>query len=209
MKMTQKVALATAVSAIFASSMAFAAPSEAPDAFIKRISDQMLAQLNQNKGQLSNPAVINRLVSQNVQPYVDEQGFTRLVLGQYATSQYTTAAQRAQFTTNFRDSIVRTYSRGISQYSSEGYTLRPYRNTNAQYPVVVMDFRTGGGNRIPIAFQLTDINNQWKIRNINVSGIDLALTFRDQFRNTVQQNGGDVGKAIASFKPNADVVKKK
>lgn len=208
MKTTQKIALATAVASIFASSAVFAAPSEAPPDFVKRISDQLLVQLNQNKAQLGNQAVINRIVAQHIQPHVDEQGFIRLVLGQYASNQATTPTQRAQFARNFRDSIVRTYSRGLSEYTNEGYTLRPYRNTNAQYPVVIMDFKTGSGNRIPIAFQLADVNNQWKIRNINVSGIDLALTFRDQFKTVVQQNGGNMDKAIASFKPNADAVKK-
>jgi phospholipid transport system substrate-binding protein len=139
---------------------------------------------------------------------VDEQGFSRLVMGQYYSNQYTTAAQRGQFTKNFRDSIIKTYAKGLAQYSNEGYTLRPYRDTGSQYPVVMMDFKATNGNKIPVGFQLVDKNNQWKIRNINVSGIDLALTFRDQFRSTVQQNGGNIDKAIASFKPDADVAKK-
>ncbi|MCH4248564.1 MAG: ABC transporter substrate-binding protein [Acinetobacter populi] len=203
-----KVLLATAVTSMLASSLTFAAPKEAPPDFVKRISDQMIAQLKQNKGQLQNPAVINKLVSQNIEPYVDEQGFSRLVMGQYYSNQYTTAAQRGQFTKNFRDSIIKTYAKGLAQYSNEGYTLRPYRDTGSQYPVVMMDFKATNGNKIPVGFQLVDKNNQWKIRNINVSGIDLALTFRDQFRSTVQQNGGNIDKAIASFKPDADVAKK-
>ena len=72
----------------------------------------------------------------------------------------------------------------------------------------MMDFKIANGNKVPVGFQLIDKNNQWKIRNINVSGIDLALTFRDQFKNTVQQSGGNMDKAIASFKPDADVATK-
>lgn len=199
---------AMAAGLLTASAMSFAAPAETPPSFVKRISDQLIAQLKQNQGQLQNPAVVNKIVGQNIEPYIDEQGFTRLVMGQYYSNQYTTAAQRAQFTKNFRDSAIRTYSKGLAKYSNDGYTLRPYRETGAQYPVVMMDFKSSSGSKIPVAFQLTDINNQWKIRNINVSGIDLALTFRDQFKTTVQQNGGNMDKAIASFKPNADAVKK-
>ena len=195
-------------SLIAMSTAANAAPAEAPPVFVKRISDQLIAQLKQNQSKLNDPSITNKIVAQNIEPYIDEQGFTRLVMGQYYSNQYTTAAQRAQFMQNFRDSAIRTYSRGLAKYSNDGYSLRPYRNTGAQYPVVMMDFKSSSGSKIPVAFQLVDSNNQWKIRNINVSGIDLGLTFRDQFKSTVQQNGGNMDKAIASFKPDADAVKK-
>ena len=56
-----------------------------------------------------------------------------------------------------------------------------------------------------MSFQLTK-GDQWKVRNINVSGIDFGLQFRNQFAATVQRNGGDINKAIATFKPDADAA---
>ena len=47
------------------------------------------------------------------------------------------------------------------------------------------------------------------MRNINVAGIDLGLQFRNQFADTVKRNGGNLDKAIATFKPNADNAAKK
>ena len=204
MRVTSKVIFATSFATMMASSMTFAAPAETPPEFVKRVSDQLIAELKTNKAQLKNPGVINQIVTKNIEPHIDTQGFTRLVMGTYYSNQHTTAQQRSQFTKNFRDSVMKTYAKGLAEYSNEGYTLRPYRNTGAQYPVVMMDFKASNGNKIPVSFQLVDKNSQWKIRNINVSGIDLALTFRDQFKATVQQNGGDMDKAIASFKPNAE-----
>lgn len=209
MAATKKVIFATTIASMLVSTLTFAAPKETAPDFVKRISDQLITQLKQNKAQLNNATVINKIVAQNIEPHVDVQGFTRLVMGQYYSNQYSTAAQRGQFTNNFRDSIIKTYAKGLAQYSNEGYSLRPYKDTGAQYPVVMMDFKATNGNKIPVAFQLVDKNNQWKIRNINVSGIDLALTFRDQFKSTVQQNGGNMDKAIASFKPNAEAGAKK
>lgn len=208
MNATKKIVWASATAALLASSMSFAAPKETPPDFVKRISDQLINQLKQNKSQLQNTAVINKIVAQNIEPHVDAQGFSRLVMGQYYSNQYSTAAQRAQFTKNFRESAINTYAKGLVKYSNEGYSIRPYKDTGAQYPVVMMDFKIANGNKVPVGFQLIDKNNQWKIRNINVSGIDLALTFRDQFKNTVQQSGGNMDKAIASFKPDADVAAK-
>lgn len=209
MAATKSTLLATSLAGLMLSSLAFAAPSEAPPDFVKRISDQLIGQLKQNKAQLNNTTVINKIVADSIEPHVDVQGFTRLVMGQYYSNQYSTAAQRGQFTKNFRDSIMKTYAKGLAQYSNEGYTLRPYRNAGSQYPVVTIDFNATNGNKIPVSFQLIDKNNQWKIRNINVSGIDLALTFRDQFKSTVQQSGGNLDKAIASFKPDAEAATSK
>lgn len=204
MTATTKVVLAASLAGLMASSMTFAAPSETPPNFVKRISDQLIAELKENKANLKNPTVINQIVTKHIEPHIDAQGFTRLVMGTYYSNQHSTAQQRSQFTKNFRESVMKTYAQGLTQYSNEGYTLRPYRDTKAQYPVVMMDFKAANGNKIPVSFQLIDKNNQWKIRNINVSGIDLALTFRDQFKATVQQSGGNMDKAIASFKPNAE-----
>lgn len=204
MTATTKVLLATSIAGLMASSMTFAAPSETPPNFVKRISDQLIGELKENKANLKNTTIINQIVTKNIEPHIDAQGFTRLVMGTYYSNQYSTAQQRSQFTKNFRESVMKTYAQGLAQYSNEGYTLRPYRDTQAQYPVVMMDFKAANGNKIPVSFQLIDKNNQWKIRNINVSGIDLALTFRDQFKATVQQSGGNMDKAIASFKPNAE-----
>jgi len=56
---------------------------------------------------------------------------------------------------------------------------------------------------------LSDAGSQWKVRNLNVSGIDLGLQFRNQFAANVQRNGGNIDKAIATFKPDADAAVKK
>lgn len=206
MNMSKKVLISTTVASVFASAMTFAAPQETPPLFVKRISDQLVTQLKQNKAQLSNPAILNRIVQQNIEPYIDAQGFASEVMGQYYTNQYTNDAQRDQFTRNFRSSIINTYAKGLAQYNTVTYAIRPYRPNGSQYPAVWVDFNTSNG-KIPVAFQLTDKGSQWKIRNINVNGINIAATFRDQFKSTVQRSGGDMNKAIASFKPAASIHK--
>lgn len=201
---TTKVLLTASIVGLMTSSMVFAAPAETPPDFIKRVSDNLIKDLKDNKGKLNSQVVINQIVKKNIEPHIDAQGFTRLVMGTYYSNQHSTAQQRGQFTKNFRDSVMKSYAQGLAQYSNEGYTIRPYKPTTAQYPVVMMDFKAANGNKIPVSFQLIEKSNHWKIRNINVSGIDLALTFRDQFKATVQQNNGNLDKAIASFKPNAE-----
>jgi len=188
---------------------AFAAPAEAPPAFVKRIADNLIGRLKADHAKLQgNPAAVNAIVKQNLEPYVDAQSFTRIVMGTYATPQSSTPQQRAAFEHNLRQSLIQNYGSALAKYSNQSYSLRPYKPTGGAFPVVTIDF-INQGQKTPVSFQLTASNNQWKIRNINVAGIDLGLQFRNQFAATVKRNGGNIDKAIATFKPDADNAVKK
>ena len=188
---------------------AFAAPSEAPPAFIKKVADGLISRLKADQGKLqNNPAAVKAIVRQNLDPYIDSQSFTRIVMGTYATNQYSSAAQRAQFERNFRETLIENYGSAFAKFSNQTYSMRPYKDTGSKNPVVTIDF-SNNGEKIPVAFQLVDKGAQWKIRNINVSGIDLGLQFRNQFAATVKRNGGNLDKAIANFKPDAEAAVEK
>lgn len=193
---------ATVLSTMIAGTV-FAAPSEAPPAFVKRVADSLISNLKANHAQLNNRAAVNAIVRKNLDPNVDAQAFTRIVMGTYANS--STPAQRAQFEKNFRATLIENYGSAFAKYSNQTYSMRPYKDTNAKYPVVTIDFNNNG-EKIPVAFQLSDAGSQWKVRNINVSGIDLGLQFRNQFAANVKRNGGNLDKAIANFKPDAEAA---
>jgi len=201
-----KQTLAASILSTMVAGTVFAAPSEAPPAFIKKVADGLIERLKADNAKLqNNPALVKAIVRQNLDPYIDSQSFTRIVMGTYATNQYSTAVQRAQFEKNFRETLIENYGSAFSKFSNQTYSVRPYKASNSKNPVVTIDFNNKG-EKIPVAFQLVDKGSQWKIRNINVSGIDLGLQFRNQFAATVKRNGGNIDKAIANFKPDAEAA---
>ncbi|WP_312586735.1 ABC transporter substrate-binding protein [Acinetobacter sp.] len=206
MKTLVKQTLAASILSTMVAGTVFAAPSEAPPAFIKKVADGLIERLKADNAKLqNNPALVKAIVRQNLDPFIDSQSFTRIVMGTYATNQYSTAAQRAQFEKNFRETLIENYGSAFSKFSNQTYSVRPYKASNSKNPVVTIDFNNKG-EKIPVAFQLVDKGSQWKIRNINVSGIDLGLQFRNQFAATVKRNGGNIDKAIANFKPDAEAA---
>lgn len=209
-QLVKHVALATSVmTSLMMTSVVFAAPAETPPAFVQRVADQLSSRLKTDAAKIkTNPAVARQIVQQNIEPYVDTQSFARLVMGTYATNNYSTAAQRALFERNFKNTLITNYSGELAKYANNRYTLRPYQGNNSKYPVVTVDFMNQG-EKIPVSFQLIDKGTQWKIRNINVSGIDIGLQFRNQFADAVRGNGNNIDKAIANFKPNLDNAMKK
>ncbi len=209
MKTLFKQTLTAGILSAMLAGTASAAPSEAPPAFIKKVADGLISRLKADHGKLqNNPAAVKAIVRQNLDPYIDSQSFTRIVMGTYATNQYSSAAQRAQFERNFRETLIENYGSAFAKFSNQTYSMRPYKDTGSKNPVVTIDF-SNNGEKIPVSFQLADKGSQWKIRNINVSGIDLGLQFRNQFAATVKRNGGNLDKAIANFKPDAEAAVEK
>lgn len=198
-------ALATSMMAVMVASTSVQAAPEPAPVFVKRISDKLVERLvKERPNYQKNPAVLNTIVKENIEPYVDFNGFARGVMGQYYRQ--ATPAQRSSFTQTFRQSLVRTYAKGLSAYNNESYSIRPFTaGRDPSKAVVSMDFKTNNGN-IPVTYQLVQSGDSWKVRNVSLNGIDIGLTFRNQFASTVQNNKGNLDNAIASFTPSADAA---
>lgn len=195
---------ASMLAAMVASTSVQAAPEPAP-VFVKRISDTLVDRLVKERANYQkNPAVLNTIVKENIEPYVDFEGFARGVMGQYYRQ--ATPAQRTTFTQTFRQSLIRTYAKGLAAYNNESYSIRPFTpGRDPSKAVVSMDFKTSNGT-IPVTYQLIQSGESWKLRNVSLNGIDIGLTFRNQFSSTVQSNKGNLDNAIKNFTPSADAA---
>lgn len=194
----------SALAAMLASTSVFAAPEPAP-VFVKRISDALVDRLVKERPNFQkNPAILNTIVKDNIEPYVDFDGFARGVMGQYYRQ--ATDTQRAAFTNTFRQSLIRTYAKGLGAYNNQTYSIRPFTpGRDPSKAIVSMDFKTDNGV-IPVTYQLIQSGETWKVRNVSLNGIDIGLTFRNQFSSTVQNSRGNLDDAIKSFTPSADAV---
>ena len=182
---------------------AFAKPTQTPPVFVQSVADDLVQQLKKDSDRLKNPAVAQNIINTKLLPHVDQAGFSRSVLGAYANQ--ASKAQRDQFTVNLRQSLIKNYGSAFAKFSNQTFKMRSYKEPKAgAYPVVTLDFMNGS-EKIPVTFQLIEKGDAWKVRNINVAGIDMALQFRNQFAATVKRNGNNLDKAIATFNPDADV----
>jgi phospholipid transport system substrate-binding protein len=200
-------AVMTALAAALVLPAAHAATEPAP-VFVKRVGDALVARLKAERAAIKkNPALLNTIVQQNIEPYVDFEGFARGVMGPYYRQ--ASDAQRAAFTQTFHDSLIRTYAKGLAAFDNESYTIRPFvPGKDPSKAVVTMDFKTDSGSVIPVTYQLIDLNNSWKVRNLQLNGIDIGLTFRNQFASTVQANRNNLDAAIKTFIPTASATGK-
>jgi phospholipid transport system substrate-binding protein len=163
-----------------------------------------------------------------LQPLLDEvvdfSGFSRAVMGQYATKQTYKSldsagkkALRAQvksFTEVMRLGLVRTYGKGLVAFGgSKTEVQRPEEvdNTGSSMSVTQLIYGDAAEPYV-IQYQMRKSKTgDWKLRNLIVETINLGVIYRNQFQAAAQDYEGDIDAVIANWTapPEADEVGEK
>ncbi|MDP1541368.1 MAG: ABC transporter substrate-binding protein [Moraxellaceae bacterium] len=148
-----------------------------------------------------NPAALEKLIEEGIEPFVDVPGIARGVMGQFFRQ--ATPEQRERFVQVFRNSMIRTYANGLGSYNNQKIVVKPYRpGDDPSRAQVDIDVTLDGGQVVPVVFQMVKTpQGEWKARNILVNGLNLGLAFRQRFAQTVEQNRGSIERAINAWSP--------
>lgn len=179
--------------ALAALSMPALANDEAPDAFVKRISADVVESIRADKtvrtGDLSS---IVRLVEVKVMPNLNFQRMTASAVG--PSWRNATPAQQAKLQEEFKTLLVRTYSGAIAQVNDQVIVVKPLRYAPEDTELVVRTEIKGRGDPIQLDYRLEKTPGQgagWKIFNLNVLGVWLVDTYRGQFAQEINVRGID------------------
>jgi phospholipid transport system substrate-binding protein len=189
------------------------AADEAPDAFIKRMSDDVLATIrSDNKVRGGDIDHIMSVVDAKIMPNVNFQRMTASAVG--PAWRDATPDQRRRLQEEFKLLLVRTYSGALSQVSDETITMKPLRAAPTDTDVIVRSEIRGRGDPIQLEYRLEKTPGQgagWKIYNLNVLGVWLVETYRTQFAQEVSSKGIDglIASLSERNKANAAGVAKK
>jgi phospholipid transport system substrate-binding protein len=169
------------------------AADEAPDAFIKRLSDDVLATIRtDNKVRNGDIDHIMAVVDAKIMPNVNFQRMTASAVG--PAWREATPEQRKRLQEEFKLLLVRTYSGALSQVSNESITMKPLRAAPTDTDVTVRSEIRGRGDPIQLEYRLEKTPGEgagWKIYNLNVLGVWLVETYRTQFAQEVSARGID------------------
>ncbi|MEN9780372.1 MAG: hypothetical protein RL014_1520 [Pseudomonadota bacterium] len=166
---------------------------EAPDALIKRLSDDVLgavkADATLKTGDISR---LMALVDTKVMPSVNFQRMTAGAVG--PAWRQATPEQRTRLQEEFKTLLVRTYAGAVAQVSDQTVTVKPLRAGAGDTEVVVRTEVRGKGEPIQLDYRLEKTPGQgagWKIYNLNVLGVWLMETYRSQFAQEINARGID------------------
>jgi phospholipid transport system substrate-binding protein len=168
-----------------------AAAQEAPDALVKRVTDEVLAIIKSDKDlQSGNTQKVVALAEQKVLPHFDFTRMTRLAVGK--NWQQANDAQKESLTKEFRTMLVRTYSSSLSQYRNQTIEVKPAKVAAGDKEATV---RTAviqqGGPPIPIDYAMEKMDSGWKVYDVIIDGASLVTTYRGTFNDQVQKGGID------------------
>jgi phospholipid transport system substrate-binding protein len=169
------------------------AADEAPDAFIKRLSDEVLGQIKADEKVKSGD--INRiltLVDSKIMPNVNFARMTAATVG--PAWRQATPEQKQRLQEEFKTLLIRTYAGALAQVNEQTVTVKPMRSAPEDNEVVVRTEIRGRGDPIQLDYRLEKTPGQgagWKIYNLNVLGVWLVETYRTQFAEVTGSKGVD------------------
>jgi phospholipid transport system substrate-binding protein len=161
----------------------------APDALVRRISEEVITSIRQDKSiQAGDASKIAALVEAKILPHFDFRRTTQLAMG--ANWRRATPEQQEQLTREFRTLLVRTYSGALASYRDQVIEFRPLRAAPADTEVTVKSqVKQPGAETIVIEYDLAKSGSEWKIFDIRISGISLAANYRTAFAEEVRNRG--------------------
>jgi phospholipid transport system substrate-binding protein len=168
-----------------------AAAQEAPDAMVKRVTDEVLTLIKADKDlQGGSTRKIAELAEAKVLPHFDFTRMTRLAVGRNWAQ--ANDAQKAALEKEFRTLLVRTYSTSLAAYRNQTIEVKPVKMAAGDKDVTV---RTAviqqGGPPIPIDYAMEKADSGWKVYDVTIDGASLVTTYRGSFNDQIQMGGID------------------
>jgi len=164
---------------------------EAPDALVKRVSQEALQIIKTDPNvQAGDQARIRDLIETKLTPHFDIDRMTALAAGRAYRS--ATPEQKKRLGEEFKTLLIRTYSSALRQYRDQTIDYKPLRADPAATDVVVRtEVIRPGQPPVQIDYSMGKTPDGWKAYDVVVGGVSLVTNYRDEFTQQVQSGGVD------------------
>lgn len=182
------------------------AQSQTPEAMIRDNVESLMADLEGRKDYYANNLdELEALVDSNLDQVADFRYIGASVMGSYFRN--ATPQQRSRFVNVFRQTLIDTYTRGLVTFDYD--ELRVLDHQQAQrhedQASVAMEVVANNGQVYPVSYSLRLSDGEWRVVNVIVNGINLGLTFRNQFDQAMRDNNRDYDAVINGWSPEVGV----
>ncbi len=174
----------------------FVQAQDEPDSFLITISDQVLDVVKENRsGYKENPEVLQKALLDTLEPAVDFDAFSRGVMGSYYKD--ANPAQRNKFVSAFKATLVELYTQGLVSTEVDDIKIEDTNKRSDTSASVTMRITSKDQNSYKIQYSLRRNDDaSWKIRNLIVDGVNVGLTYRNQFKSAMETEDGNLERVI-------------
>ncbi|GAA0691162.1 MlaC/ttg2D family ABC transporter substrate-binding protein [Vreelandella titanicae] len=182
------------------------AQSQTPEAMIRDNVESLMSELEGRKDYYANNlSELEALVDSNLEQVADFRYIGASVMGNYFRN--ASPEQRRRFVDVFRQTLIDTYTRGLVTFDYD--ELRVLNAQQAQryddQASVAMEVVANNGKVYPVSYSLRLSDGEWRVVNVIVNGINLGLTFRNQFDQAMRDNNRDYDAVIEGWSPEVGV----
>ena len=162
----------------------------APEAFIKRITDEVFATVKADKGiQQGDLRRVQAMVESKILPNVNLLRMTSAAVGR--PWRQATPEQKQRLQDEFKNLLIYTYAGAAAQIKDQTIEYKPMRNRPEDTEVIVRTLVRNKGEAIQLDYRLEKADGGWKIYDVNVLGAWLVQTYQSSFAQEVSASGID------------------
>ena len=177
-----------------------------PHQFIDSQAQEMVSIIRNNQELYAkDPELFKDKINVVFEPMVDFRRVGASVMGKkyYLAA---SSSQRLQFIQSFKTSLLDTYSSTLAQWGDQKIiTIFPEASEFKKTEDVQQNLITSS-NIYPITYKVRkDKNGNWLIINIIVNGVNLGLTFRNQFQALAKEHNENIDEIIKHWTSDANL----
>ncbi len=167
-----------------------------PQPLVEKRLDELIRQLGDNAEQIQkDPNIACRISDELMAPHIDFPRITRLIIGKHWRD--TNESQRQQLIKEIETLLIRSYVTAMVSYvdqivaQQKGTRYHPSRYKSGDRKTSVRaTIPLEGGQTADVQYQLY-YRGEWKIYDIRIEGISLAITYRNSFGEQIKKIGLD------------------
>ena len=174
-----------------------------PRVIINQAADSLIVVITQGKTYFDkDPERFYQEVQKILDPTIDFDTFSRGVMAVYYKR--ATPPQREKFEATFKAGLIRTYGKALLDFGDEKIVVLPADRppTQPDRDSVKMEVHSKEGKIYPVIYSMRlDDDGTWRMYNIIINGINIGLTYRNQFGAAMKapENHNNLDEVINSW----------
>lgn len=155
---------------------------------MEKVTDQMLVLVTD--AEMRKPENIEPLMREVdgvLGELVDYDYIGKSVMGKYVRQASDQELER--FSAVFKETILRTFAKAVSGFDFKGYETVPptAESPEPDKQIVSVNLLSNNGQTYALVYYLVQDGDNWKLVNVLIDGINLRVTFRNQFANLMEK----------------------
>ena len=174
--------------------------AESSSEYVEKIHEDIVLVVRAKQGiYKENPEEFIKSISFALQPLVDFKRISRNVMGRYYKD--ANKEQIEKFNKVFKASLLETYSKTLAEFKDEEILVSSEVKKSPKGNKEKVSLQIVTSTKIyPAIYDLyLNKQGQWKLINIVINGVNLGLTFRNQFYSLMEKEGNNLDVVIEKW----------